>query len=94
MPDSEGENVVAIVELSFAILQHLMSYGLEIKHHQHLDTHVGMPKLLRQLGEIKIAEDFERIDTFRQGRWYGSKGNGNIIKECIETIERIKEQIK
>jgi len=68
LPDPEGENVVAIVELSFGIFQHLISYGLETKYHQHLDTHVGMPKLLRQLGEIKIAEDFERIDTFRQGR--------------------------
>jgi len=46
--------------------------------------------LLRELRETKIAEDFERLDTFRQGRWYGSRGNGEVIKECLEIIKRVE----
>lgn len=94
LPDSEGKNIVAIVELSYGIIQHLLAYGLEIKYKQHLDTHVGLPKLLRELEEIKIAEDFERLDTFRQGRWYGSRGNGEVVKECLEIIKRVEGWIK
>jgi len=94
LPDSEGKNVVAIVGLSYGIIQHLVAYGLEIKCRQHLDTHVGLPKFLRELGEVKIAEDFERLDTFRQGRWYGSRGNGEVIKECLEIIKRAEVWIR
>lgn len=94
LPDPEGKNVVAIVELSYGIIQHLVAYGLEIKYKQHLDTHVGLPKLLRELGETKIAEDFERLDTFRQGRWYGNRGNGEVIKECLEIIKRVEAWTK
>jgi len=90
LPDPEGKNVVAIVELSYGIILHLIAYGIETKYRQHLDTHVGLPKFLRELGEVKIAEDFERLDTFRQGRWYGGRGNGEVIKECLEIIQRVE----
>jgi len=94
LPDPEGRNVVAVVELSYGLLLHLCAYGLEMKHNQHLDTHVGLPKLLRELGEIEVAKDFERLDTLRQGRWYGTKGNGEVVGECLAIIESIEEWIK
>jgi len=43
------------------------------------------------LGERRVVEVFETIDTFRAGRWYGSKSNGNVVEKCIESIETIKE---
>ncbi|MCK4264401.1 MAG: hypothetical protein KAX27_05595, partial [Candidatus Aminicenantes bacterium] len=94
IPDLEGKNVVAIVALTYGVAQHLIAYGLEKKYKQHLDTHVGLPKLLRDLGEVKTAEDFERLDTFRQGRWYGSRGNGEIVKQCLEIIRSLEEWTK
>ena len=83
-----------MLNLSYGIIQHLVAYGLEMKYKKHLDTHVGLPKLLRELGETKIAEDFERLDTFRQGRWYGSRGNGDVAKECLKIIKRFEVWIK
>ena len=74
LPDPEGKNVVAVVELTYGIVQHLIAYGLEAKYRRHLDTHVGLPRFLRELGEMDIAKSFERIDTLRHGRWYGSRG--------------------
>ena len=43
---------------------------------------------------MKTAEDFERLDTFRQGRWYGSRGNGEIVKRCLEIIRSLEEWTK
>jgi len=50
LPDPEGKNVVAVVELSYGVILHLIAYGLEMKHKHHSDTHVGLPRLLRELG--------------------------------------------
>jgi len=94
LPDKQGKHVVAIVELTYGILQHLISYGMEKKYGRHLNTHVGLCKELRTLGEDKIAEIFETIDTFRHGRWYGGKGNGNIVKKCLELIKEVEKWIK
>ena len=63
---------------------------MESKYGKHLDTHVGLPRELRMLGEVEIAEVFETLDMFRAGRWYGSKGNGEIVRKCQEFIRKIK----
>ena len=94
IPDTKGENVVAIVELACGIVQHLIAYGLETKYSEHIDTHVGLPKLLRNLNEEEIAKTFERLYVLRQGRWYGGRGNGEVVKECQQIIEKIKEWTK
>jgi hypothetical protein len=91
LPDSEGRHVVAVVELTFGILLHWIAFGMEKKFGKHMDTHVGLPRELRRVGERKVAEVFETIDTFRAGRWYGSKSNGDVVEKCIESIETIKE---
>ena len=55
-----------------------------------MDTHVGLLRELRRLGEREVAEVFETIDTFRVGRWYGSKSNGDVVEKCIASIGSIK----
>lgn len=90
LPDPDGKHVVAIVELTYGIAQHLIASGMENKYGKHLDTHVGLPRELRRLGAIDTATIFETTDMFRAGRWYGSKGNGNIVEQCLKFIEKIK----
>ena len=84
-------NCENVVELTFGILLHGIAFGMEKKFGKHMDTHVGLPRELRRLGERRVVEVFEIIDTFRAGRWYGSKSNGNVVEKCIESIESIKE---
>lgn len=91
LPDPKGENVVALVELAYGVLQHLIAFGMEKKFSLHLDTHVGLPRELRKYGVGNIAMLFEELDTFRAGRWYGSKGNGEVVKRCLEVIDEIKD---
>ena len=94
LPDPEGKNVVAIVELNYGIVQHLIASGMEKIHQIHSDTHVGLPHLLREQGEDEIGKFFERLDFFRQGRWYGGKGNGDVVLECLEIIEKVEGWVK
>ena len=91
LPDPEGEHVVAIVELTYGILLHVVAIGMESKYGRHLDTHVGLPRELRNVGEKHIAELFVTLDSFRAGRWYGSKGNGKIVRECLKIIKEVKK---
>jgi hypothetical protein len=37
---------------------------------------------------------FGMLDTFRAGRWYGSKGNGNVVGKCLDFIEEVKRWAK
>lgn len=90
LPDPNGEHVVAIVELTYGLLQHLIAAGMETKYGRHVDSHVGLPRELRKVNEIDIAEIFMKIDSFRAGRWYGSKGNGNIVRQCLDFIKKVK----
>ena len=84
-------NVIAIVELSFGMCHHLIAYGMESKHSRHLDTHAGVCRLLREVGANKIATAFEMLGSLRQGRYYGSKGNGDTVQKTLEIIDIIKD---
>jgi len=90
LPDEEGRNVEAIVELCYGIVQHLIAYGMELKHNKHLDSHVGLAKFLITNQEEEISEKFTNLDILRQGRWYGGKGNGEIVRECLRIVEEIE----
>ena len=94
LPDPEGRHVVVIVEITYGILLHSIAIGMETKHGRHLDTHVGLPRELRKVGDTNIAEIFGMLDSFRAGRWYGSKGNGKIVRKCLEFIKAVKKWAK
>lgn len=94
LPDENGKHVVAIVELTYGVIQHLIAYGMENKYERHLNSHVGLCRELRELEEERIANIFETLDTFRTGRWYGGKGNGDIVRKCQSFIQEVKEWVK
>lgn len=94
LPDKEGRNVEAIVELCYGVVQHLIAYGMERKYNKHLDSHVGLAKFLTTNGEEEVSGKFVNLDILRQGRWYGGKGNGEIVKECLRIVEEIEKWTK
>ncbi len=83
-------HVTSIVELAYGLIHHLIAYGLERKHGEHRDAHHGIPALLRGRNEDEIATLFERLDTLRHGRWYGGKGDGEIVEETMKIVDRIE----
>lgn len=90
LPDPEGHPVAAITELCYGLAHHLIAYGTETRHEIHRDTHAGVPHLLRRHGEGEIAMAFERLDQLRAGRWYGGKGNGEVVRECLKLVQQIE----
>ena len=91
----DGErHVSAIVELAFGLIHHLIAYGLETKHGEHRDAHHGIPALLRGKNEDSIAILFERLDSLRHGRWYGGKGDGEVVKETMKIVEQVERWCK
>jgi hypothetical protein len=91
LPDEKGENVAAIVELTYGLIQHLLAYGCERKFGKHLNTHVGLANFLVTKDASEMAEIFRRLDEFRAGRWYGGQGNGEIVKKCLGFIKEVKK---
>jgi len=87
----DAENLEAIVEICYGFAHHLIAYGLEQKFEEHKDTHQGVPSLLRQHGQSDIAIHFERLDTLRIGRWYGGKGNGEVLEETLKIVGEIEQ---
>lgn len=90
----DESHVVAIVELAFGMTQHLIACGLERKFGEHRDTHYGTPALLRKYKQDEIATLFEQLDTLRHGRWYGGKGDGEVMKKALKITKQIEEWVK
>jgi hypothetical protein len=63
---------------------------MEVRFGEHRDVHHGVPAFLRERGEDEVAILFERLDTLRHGRWYGGKGNGDVVKEAMKIINKIE----
>lgn len=94
LPDPDGHHVAAITELCYGLAHHLIAWGMETKHGLYRDTHVGVPHLLRRHGEGGIALAFERLDQLRAGRWYGGKGNGEVVRECLNLVQQIEAWVR
>ncbi len=88
------KHVKAIVELIFGAAHHYLTAGLEDKYREHPDNHQQIPGYLRKHKELEVALAFEAIDGFRAGRFYGRKGDGNIVKQTLENLEVIKKWLR
>ncbi|MDP6155159.1 MAG: hypothetical protein QF682_03360 [Candidatus Thermoplasmatota archaeon] len=88
------KDVALIVEIIYGLIQHLIAYKLESVYEIHNDTHAGLFKLLREKGETEISVLFNRLETFRHGRWYGGKGNGEVVEESLKILKSIGNNSK
>lgn len=92
MSDPQKErHLASIVETIYGAAQHWIAYAMQTRHGTHPDTHAGMARLLREYGYLDIANLFGRLDGLRVGRWYGGKGNGEVIAECQNILAQIRQ---
>jgi hypothetical protein len=92
MSDPQKErHLASLVEDVYGAARHLIAYALQTRHGTHLDTHAGMARLLRERGYVDIANLFGKLDGLRMGRWYGGKGNGEVIEECQKILAQIRQ---
>jgi hypothetical protein len=83
-----------IIEGVYGAALHYIAYITEAKMGIHHETHKGLPKFLDENGLSKLAELFRTLELLRQSRWYGGKENGEVSKEALFILERIKQEGK
>lgn len=81
-----------IVEGTYGAALHYIAHITEAKVGKHHDTHKGLPGFLDQNGLPELAEAFRSLELLRQSRWYGGKENGEVSKEALSILERIKRE--
>jgi len=58
LPDDKGENVAAVVELAYGIIQHLLAYGCEKRFKEHLKYPRGFNKIFGDEKGIRDGRAF------------------------------------
>ncbi|MEO7020723.1 MAG: hypothetical protein ABI234_11280 [Ktedonobacteraceae bacterium] len=53
-------------------------------------NHTRLGSFLRDLGEITIANEWEGLDRFRQGGWYGNTPDPHNVQEALAVLEQIR----
>jgi len=84
----------SIVEIAYGIALNYIAIICEIKLKKHVDTHKGLPKFLDDNSMKELATSFRELDVLRQGRWYGSKHNGETAEMAISVVEKLKSEVK
>lgn len=75
----DDAHAVAITELAFGCAFHYLTYGCDRKYQRHIDTHAGLPHLLRAEGEDDIANAFRQLIRFVTVGSMGEKGTGRQL---------------
>lgn len=88
-PDRDWE---MIVEGVYGAALHYIAYITEAKVGKHQETHKGLPRFLDQNGLPELAEALRALELLRQSRWYGGKENGEVSREALSILERIKRE--
>jgi hypothetical protein len=84
----------SIVEISYGIALNYIAIICEKKLDKHIDTHKGLPKFLDVNGMDELSTYFRELDILRQGRWYGSKRNGETAQMAISIVEKLRSEAK
>ena len=87
-PEKEWE---LIVEGAYGCAINYIAYITETKIREHRDMHKGLARFLDEKGFNKLAMLFRELEIYRQGRWYGNKGNGEVSQRVLDILDKIKE---
>lgn len=87
-------DVAAVVELAYGAAHQYAAAYLLRQHDDHHDKHQGVARALEQRGRLEAAEAFQRLTVLRAGRWYGGKGNGKVIRECLELLDVFRRLVQ
>jgi hypothetical protein len=67
-----------------------IALGCETKYQQHQNNHTRLGRFLRTLGEPTVALWWERLDTQRQGGWYGGEPSSEDVPIALTLLQNIR----
>jgi len=79
-----------IIESVYCAAHDYIAYGLESKYKEHSDKHNDDFKFLRKHNDFEIFAFFQTLEGLRVGDFYGTKKNGERVKEALLLLEKIK----
>lgn len=79
-----------VVEGAWGAAFHWIAFGCETKYQQHQNNHTRLGRFLRSFGEYTVADWWERLDTVRQGGWYGGDPVVSHVQEALTLLEHIR----
>jgi hypothetical protein len=78
-----------IIEGAWGAAFHWIAYGCATKHNRHQESHARLGSFLRSLGESQTADTWERLDSLRQGGWYGTKTDPLAVSTALSLLQEI-----
>lgn len=78
-----------IIEGAWGASFHWIAYGCATKHGKHQESHAHLGTFSRTQGESTTADNWERLERFRQGGWYGSKTDPVAQQTALDIMNEI-----
>lgn len=69
-----------LIEAYWGAAFHWIAYGCQQKHAKHKENHTQLSRYLRDLGEVTIGQQWDRLDQTRQGGWYGHQATSSSVQ--------------
>lgn len=80
----------SLIESYWGAAFHWVAVGCQVKHGKHKENHSHLGKFLRDLGELSVADWWDRLDERRRGGWYGHQ----TTVADVQTIQGYWKSIK
>ncbi|HLB68219.1 MAG TPA: hypothetical protein VJN63_07130 [Thermoplasmata archaeon] len=82
-----------IIEGCYQAAIHVIALACERRLSKHHDTHKGLLPFLDREGLQELAAAFRELESLRESKFYGGKGDGKSAKEARRVLGEIQEKL-
>lgn len=80
-----------MIENYFGSAFHWIAYGTATKHGQHKENHSRLRSYLNGLGEPRVAQDWQTLESLRNGGWYGHQNDLSRVEAARDKWQEIRQ---
>src|SRR3989338_2008315 len=82
-----------IVEGVYGCAIHYIAAICQSNSGEHLDTHKGLSRFLKERNLPELSNLFKQLDQLRVGNWYGNQKNGDTVELALDVLNQIKVRL-
>lgn len=80
----------AIIEICWGAAYQWICYGSDRKYGQHPQTHTGVARYLRQLGDTWASDSWANMESMRIGGFYGTQNTTTQADRAKQLLEELR----